>query len=195
MGAQRIPLMRPATLNPEDTHRDLVEGCLRGDRQAQFALYRQYARAMYNICLRMLRHEQDAEDVLQLAFTDVFRRMDSFRFESSIGAWIKRIVVNNCINHLNRKRPFIEPFEARHAEGAVEPKALATTKEPNYDVQTVKEAVKELPDGYRVVLTLYLFEGYDHEEIASILGVSVSTSKSQYSRARRKLQQLITADN
>ncbi len=148
---------------------------------------------MYNICIRMLRHPQDAEDVLQLAFTDVFRRIDSFRFESSIGAWIKRIVVNNCINHLNRKRPIIEEFEARHAESEEAP--MPDLSPGTFNVKRIQQAVTALPDGYRTVLNLYLFEGYDHEEIAGILGVSVSTSKSQYSRARRKLQTLLTNEN
>ncbi len=180
----------PATLKHEDTHRELVEGCLRGDRQAQFALYRQYGRAMYNLCLRMLRHEHDAEDVLQQAFVDVFGKLDSFRFESSIGAWIKRIVINHCINHLQRRRPIIEEWQPMH-DGAEE--AEPPVKESRLSVEAVQRAVQELPDGYRVVLSLYLFEGYDHEEIGEILGITTSTSKSQYSRARRKLKDMLTA--
>ena len=84
------------------THRDIVEKCMKGDRKAQFDLYRLYSQAMYNICLRMLNDDLDAEDLLQQSFVDVFTKMSNFRYESSIGAWIKRIVVNNCINFLKK---------------------------------------------------------------------------------------------
>lgn len=179
----------PATLQYENTHRDLVEGCLRGDRQAQFALYKQYARAMYNICLRMCKHPHDAEDVLQTAFVDVFTKMDSFSFQASIGAWIKRIVINNCLNHLQRRKPIIEEWQAHH--DSVDDHTGLAEDDNSYDVQRVQRAVAELPDGYRVVLSLYLFEGYDHQEIGDILGVTESTSKSQYSRARRRLREIL----
>ncbi|MCB0586882.1 MAG: RNA polymerase sigma factor, partial [Phaeodactylibacter sp.] len=151
-------------------------------------------RAMYNVCLRMVRNEQDAEDLLQNSFIDVFSKLHTFRFQSSVGAWIKRITVNNCINHLKRNRLFFEELEERHAE--VPAKAGQETDEPppGLDVETVRKAVQYLPDGYRVVFTLYLFEGYDHKEIASILEITEATSKSQYSRARKKLRELLESN-
>lgn len=170
-----------------DTHRDIVEACLAGSRTAQFELYQQYAPAMYNICLRMLRHEADAEDLLQNAFVDVFSKLHYFRFESSIGAWIKRIVVNNCINFLKKKRLQLVDIGERDlpAEAAPQEADLALS------VAAIQAAMRDLPDGYRVVLDLYLFEGYDHQEIGDILGITASTSKSQYSRAKKRLKELL----
>lgn len=170
------------------THRDVVERCKRGDRQAQFELYRLFSKGMYNVCLRMVKNEQDAEDVLQNAFLDIFSKLDSFRFESSIGAWIKRIVINNCINYLKRNRLFFEELGQQHQD--------ITEGEPDdppsgFNVDSVRRALQDLPDGYRVVFSLYSMEGYDHQEIAEILQITEATSKSQYSRARKKLKEIM----
>lgn len=168
---------------------ELVLRCQRGDRRAQSMLYQQYARVMYNHCLRMLGKVEDAEDAMQMAFVDVFTHIDSFRFEASVGAWIKRIVTNSCINLLRQRKLQWEELSAQHDVAAEE----ETTDDQALllSVDAVRKAVQQLPDGYRVVLTLYLFEGYDHQEIASILDISEATSKSQYSRARRRLRELL----
>lgn len=169
------------------THREIIEDCKRGSRQAQFELYRLYNRAMYNICLRMVRNEQDAEDLLQNSFVDVFTKLNTFKYQSSIGAWIKRIVVNNCINFLKRNRVFFEELDDRifNLTDDLAPigKGIST--------EVINKALFKLPDGYRVVFSLYLLEGYDHKEIASILEISEATSKSQYSRAKRKLREIL----
>lgn len=172
------------------THREIVERCKRGERQAQFELYRLYSQAMYNVCLRMVRNEADAEDLLQNSFIDVFTNLDSFRFESSIGAWIKRIVVNNCINFLKKRRLVFS--ELQENLGSVPDDAPEPAEYP-LSVGAVHEAINQLPDGYRVVFSLYMLEGYDHQEIGEILGISEATSKSQYSRARKKLKEMLNA--
>ena len=171
-----------------DTHRDLVEECKKGQRTAQFELYKLYSKAMFNICLRMVKNEADAEDMLQNSFIDVFTKLDTFRFQSSIGAWIKRIVVNNCINFLKKRRLYFEEITDRIGDREDAPSDV----EPKLNVQAIKEAIYQLPDGYRVVFSLYQMEGYDHKEIAEILNVSEQTSKSQYSRARKKLRDLLS---
>jgi len=171
-----------------DTHREIVEACKRHNRQAQFKLYELYSKAMYNICLRMLNNIGEAEDILQNSFIDVFSKLDSFRYKSSIGAWIKRIVVNNCINHLKKRRIELVPLK-QHEQTIDEDQPEAAYS--HLSVEKVKTAVQQLPDGYRVVLTLYLFEGYDHAEISEIMNISVSTSKSQYNRAKKRLRALI----
>jgi len=171
-----------------NTHRDVIEGCRRGERKAQFELYRLYAKAMYNTCLRMLRNESDAEDVLQNSFVDVFTHLDSFQHQSSIGAWIKRIVVNNCINFLKKRKLYFEELTSNHWQ-EIDAKEEDYSPEINYKVQNIQKAMAALPDGYRVVCTLYLIEGYDHKEIGSVLGISEATSKSQYSRAKKKLRE------
>ncbi|MBK7410322.1 MAG: RNA polymerase sigma factor [Saprospirales bacterium] len=170
------------------THRDIVERCKRGERQAQFELYRLYSQAMYNVCLRMIRNEPDAEDLLQNSFIDVFSNLESFRFESSIGAWIKRIVVNNCINFLKKRRL---AFSELNENLTHVPDVTPEPTEYPLSVDTVHHAINQLPDGYRVVFSLYLLEGYDHQEIGEILGITEATSKSQYSRARKKLKEIL----
>lgn len=166
-----------------------MQACLRGDRHAQFELYRLYSKAMYNICLRMTNSQEDAEDLLQNSFVDVFSKLQSFRAESSIGAWIKRIVVNNCINHLKKRRlKFDELIENYHDRVDVEP---IPCDEAKLSVPQVKRALLKLPTGYRVVFSMYAFEGFDHEEIGQILEISTSTSKSQYSRAKQKLREIL----
>ncbi len=167
----------------------LVRQCLAGHRGAQERLYRQYADAMYNICHRMTAHAGEAEDVLQDAFVEVFRNLDRFRGESTLGAWIKRIVINHCINAMKRRR--IEFAELREHHAEVPEPEQTDEAELALSVARVREAILELPDGYRQVLTLYLLEGYDHGEIASILGIGEAGSKSQYSRARARLREIM----
>jgi len=168
----------------------LVAQCLRGDAKAQHMLYGQYSKAMYNVCLRMVRNRMDAEDVLQNAFVEVFRGLNSFKGNSTLGAWIKRIVINNSIDHMKKRKIYFEEIDDR-IELKEEDEHSTVTQ---YDVSLVKHNITLLPDGYRVVFSLYLLEGYDHKEIADILGITEATSKSQYSRAKKKLKEMITSD-
>jgi RNA polymerase sigma factor (sigma-70 family) len=169
----------------------LIALCLKGDRQAQYSLYKRYCDAMYNVCYRMLGSEVEAEDVLQDAFIDIFRRLDSFREESSLGAWIKRIVINHCLNVFKKRRLKFEEMNERIPDLPQEDDE--DDDQAQYEVKRVKDAIMKLPDGYRQVLTLYLIEGYDHGEIADILGIQETGSKSQYSRARAKLREMLKA--
>lgn len=189
MGQSPITAVMTNANDYRDTHRDLVLGCCQGDRQAQAALYRHYAQPMYNLAIRMLGNVHDAEDVMQVAFVDIFRRIDTFQFQSSVGAWIKRIVINRCIDHLKKQRLLTQELQPQHHFADEE--ATNEETDPSYTVEGIKKGMEQLPDGYRVVLSLYLFEGYDHEEIASILGISASTSKSQYHRAKKRLQDIL----
>ena len=172
----------------QNTHREIVEQCQSGNRQAQFELYRLYSKAMYNLCLRMMKSEMSAEDMLQKSFTQVFMKIHTFRFESSVGAWIKRITVNNCINQMKKKRLEIQELDDRFHH-IPEPEADDTDCALSIDM--VNAAMMQLPDGYRVVFSLYLMEGYDHKEIGEVLGISEATSKSQFSRAKAKMRTLL----
>ena len=163
-------------------HAPLIEECRKGNSRAQFRLYNQYAKAMYNIAYRMLNNREDAEDILQETFVDCFRNINSFRFESTFGAWLKRILINKCINHLQKKRIDLTLTDELPNIGYEE------EDETVYDISKITRGIEMLPDGYRVILSLYLLEGYDHSEISQILGISESTSKSQYSRAKEKLR-------
>lgn len=176
-------------LDYASTHRDIVEKCKQGNRPAQFELYKLYSKAMYNVCLRMVKNDLDAEDILQTSFIDVFTKLDTFQFQSSIGAWIKRIVLNNCINFLKRSRVQFEELDDKIF-------SLKEEEKPDEEhigltVDRVNRALFELPDGYRVVFSLYMLEGYDHKEIAEILKITEATSKSQFSRAKSKLRELL----
>ena len=193
-GARPSPLCLDHRVLPTLTHlpeADLVRACRAGQRAAQHELYRRYARAMFGTCQRMCRSREDAEDCLQQAFSDVFRRLDGFRGEATVGAWIKRIVVNTCLTHLKRGGPRVIALEDAGAAYAKTVNAAAPPAEPDAaaEIARVRAAVATLPDGFRAVLTLYLFEGYDHGEIAAVLGISEQTSKSQYSRARKRLRE------
>ena len=134
----------------------------------------------------MLGNEMDAEDVMQRSFVDAFQNIDGFNFQSTPGAWLKRIMINNCINHLKRKKLPLVDLDHAH-EISHEPEM----NDVEYNIDIIRKGIMNLPEGYRLVLTMYLIEGYDHSEIGEVLGISESTSKSQYSRAKKKLKELI----
>ncbi|WP_158618220.1 RNA polymerase sigma factor [Chitinophaga lutea] len=165
----------------------IVVRCRKGDVRAFRELYEAYSRAMYNICLRMTGHAADAEDVLQEAFVQVFKNLEKLTSDSSLTAWIKRIVVNHCLSYLRKKKVYFEEVGEMDAaeEAVVDEGAYAFT------VSAVKEAIGQLPDGYRTVLNLYIFEEYSHREIAEMLGISESTAKTQFMRAKEKVRQLV----
>ena len=176
-----------------DIHRQLVEACKAGNRKAFNDLYDSYARAMYNLCYRMMNNAEDAQDMLQEAFVDAFRRLESFRFESTFGAWLKKIVINKCINALEKQKILWVDEDI--------PDSLCTTPDtysPDEDelqlsIERVKKAMNRLPEGARVIFSLYLIEGYDHSEISEILHISESTSKTQFMRARRMVKEILLA--
>ena len=161
---------------------------MEGNASAYRVLYERYSKAMFNTALRIVNKVPDAEDVLQESFTDAFLQLGSFQNKSTFGAWLKQIVVFKSISYLKRQRiSFVNMEIAEEVAEVNEPDENNTW----YTVEMIKQKMKQMPDGYRTVLTLYLFEGYDHEEIAEILGVAHSTVRTQYIRAKQKLLQLI----
>ncbi len=169
------------------THKDLIEKSKLGDRKVQYKLYSLYVDAMFNVSVRIVKVKEDAEDVVQDSFIDAFKNLDTFKYESTFGSWLKRIVINKSINYLKVKRiPLVAMEEYDHF--MAEPVEI---KENQLDISKIKKGIKALPDGYQTIINLYLIEGYDHVEIGEILEISVSTSKSQYHRAKKKLIQLI----
>jgi RNA polymerase sigma factor (sigma-70 family) len=168
-------------------HASLIEECRNGNRKAQFRLYKLYSKAMFNLAHRILNNREDAEDILQETFVDCFRNLDSFRFESTFGSWLKKILVNKSINQMKKKR-----IELTFPEDLPNI-AYEEEEEISYDTGKIFNGIEMLPDGYRIILTLYLLEGYDHSEISQILNVSESTSKSQYSRAKEKLRTILSS--
>ena len=167
----------------------LIASCLKGNRLAQQRLYTSYCDAMYNVAYRMLGNITEAEDALQEAFIDVFSKLDTFREESSLGAWIKRIVINHCLNVFKKRKLQVEELNEKYSD--VPDEDFDDDENVQYEVSRVKSAIMQLPDGYRQVLTLYLIDGYDHAEIASIMGIQETGSKSQFSRAKAKLREML----
>ncbi len=187
MAAERLK-KKTAAMNENTIHTALVKDCLVGDRKAQYRLYRLYNKAMFNTCLRMLKSREDAEDVLQNSFIDVFSKLHMFRGEATIGAWIKRIVVNNCINFIKKRKMLLSELDTKHLKDIPDDDNWDNLK---LDTKKINDAIYQLPDGYRVVFTLYALEGYDHQEVSEIIGTTVSTSKSQYSRAKKRLKEIL----
>ena len=171
-------------------HDELVERCKQGDSRAYAALYQKYAKAMYNTSLRIVNNTGDAEDVTQEAFTDAFRSLEDFHYKSTFGAWLKRIVINKSINYLRKRKMDLIDIEKTNIGHLPEEQGM-DEQEIQMKVEDIKKAVTLLPNGYRTVLTLYLFEGYDQEEIAEILQVTHATVRTQYMRAKQKLLQHI----
>ena len=171
-----------------DIHKEIIEKSKKGNSKAQYQLYQLYAKAMYNTCCRMMNSQSEAEDMLQEAFTEAFMKLHTFRYESAFGAWLKRIVVNKCLNEIKKRKTDLN---------FVEDLTIYKDKKDDEDFNTglnvndIKKAMEQLPNGSRMIFSLYLLEGYDHREIAQILNVSESNSKSQYMRAKRKIKEIL----
>lgn len=167
----------------------LIERCREGDRHAYHQLYKLYSRAMYNVGYRIVNNADEAKDVLQDAFISAFNSLETYRGDAAFGAWLKRIVVNKAINLVRRRRfermPENAGFDVKEEEEVDELEGFPFT------VEKVRKAIGQLPDGYRVVLSMYLLEGYDHSEIGEILGITESTSKSQFNRSKKKLKEIL----
>lgn len=173
-------------------HKYLVQRSQQGDRQAQNELYKLYVQAMYNICRRMMADEEEAKDVLQEAFVTAFTSISKLKNEVTFSAWLKRIVVNHCLNALKKKRLATEELgenddfveDNNEDDGFME-----------HETKRIMQAIDKISEGCRTVLNLYVFEGYDHKEIGQILGVSEATSKAQYSKAKSKIRQLLESSS
>lgn len=169
-------------------HEDLIDSCLAGDHWAQEKLYNLYSKAMFNICCRICNDRDDAEDVLQDAFISAFKNLHTYQRKAAFGAWLKRIVVNKALNFVKKNKVEIVPLEG---EDRYEDDNTEEIIDFPVTVDQVKSAMNQLPDGYRIVFSLYLLEGYDHAEIADILNITTSTSKSQYNRSKKKIKEIL----
>jgi len=177
-------------------HEEIIRNCRKGDRKAQFEVYRLYFKAMYNTALRIVSQPAEAEDIMQEAFLSAFSKIETYKGDVSFGAWLKKIVINKSIDALRLQRIRFEEFTGREQDEG--PEHYGDSEE-DYSLQVermvrqIRDAIHELPEGYRLVLTLALIEGYDHEEIAQVLSISESTSRSQLVRARKKLIEIINS--
>lgn len=173
-------------------HQDLIDRCRDKDRGAQFEIYGLYYKAMYNTSLRMVKDPGEAEDIMQESFLSAFDKIETYSGTVSFGAWLKKIVINRSLDNLKKSRLSFEILD----EGVIPDRDEGSD---DYDIsdriEEIREAIMRLPDGFRVVLTLYLLEGYDHEEIGQILDINPSTSRSQFTRARQKLVEMLKKRN
>lgn len=174
-------------------HSYLILKSQEGDRRAQNELFKLYANAMYNICRRMMGDEDDAKDVLQDAFIHVFSKISGLRDVDMFPAWIKRIVVNHCINALKKKKIITNDIE--ESGDLPDENDEKDYDKINYEARRILSAADRISEGCKTVLNLYLFEGYDHKEIAQILNISESASKAQYSKARAKVRKILAEEN
>ena len=174
-------------------HTYLILKSQEGDRRAQNELFKLYADAMYNICRRMMGDEDDAKDVLQDSFIHAFIKIKQLRDINTFSAWIKRIVINHCINALKKKKIHVSDIEE---EGEFpELSTEENNEEIKYEAQKVLGAIDRISEGCKTVLNLYLFDGYDHKEIAQILQISESASKAQYSKAKAKVRKILELES
>jgi RNA polymerase sigma-70 factor (ECF subfamily) len=174
----------------KNIHQDVIDRCKAGKREAQFQLYKLYYKSMFNTSLRMVGNEAEAEDIMQESFLKAFKKIDTYEGKVSFGAWLKKIVVNRSLDYLKKRKVNFEEIDEKLMDEAETP--VLETRELN--LQKLKDAIFQLPEGYRVVLSLYLLEGYDHDEISEILGISNSSSRSQLLRAKLKLRKLLQKD-
>jgi RNA polymerase sigma-70 factor (ECF subfamily) len=171
---------------------DIIEQCKLNDRKAQMKLYNQYCDGMYIVAMRFVKDSMEAEDIVQESFIKAFNKLHQFKGEVTFGAWLKRIVVNKSIDLLKSKKQQMLEIDEVHL------KVVDTNYEDEWLVDDtitldeVKLAINKLPDKYRYVVMLFLIEGYDHQEIAQILNISQVASRTQLSRGKTKLKELLT---
>ncbi len=174
------------------TEEVLIQGCLRNDATAQQELYYRYSPKMLSVCYRYAKSREDAEDMLQEGFIKVFTQIHQFQNRGALEGWIRRIIVHTCINNLKKNKKFSDSVDIIHA-------ASVSVREENIpsilQAKQVVECIRLLPLGYRTVLNLYAIEGYSHKEIAEILDIEESTSRSQYTRAKAMLEDILIRKN
>lgn len=171
----------------QDVHHSLIEKCRKQDQRSQMQIYKLYYKAMFNTSLRIVGDNGDAEDIMQESFLDAFQKLEQYTEEGSFGGWLKRIVVNNSIDFVNKNK--LQTEFSEHMEVVEEESSDFDEKEIR--LKDIRDALGKIKDEYRIIISLFLFEGYDHEEISEILNISYNLSRTRYSRAKRKLMEEI----
>jgi RNA polymerase sigma factor (sigma-70 family) len=166
----------------------ILAGCLKNNAVAQEALYARYSPRMLGVCYRFAKNREDAEDMLQEGFIKVFTQLHQYRSEGALEGWIRRIIVHTCINILKKNKKFSDSVDITHATGIhIREEMIPAIVQ----AKQVVECIRLLPLGYRTVLNLYAIEGFSHREIAEMLEVEESTSRSQYTRAKAMLEDIL----
>ncbi len=168
--------------------KDIIKGCLQGEKACQKKLFDLYAAKMLGVCVRYCKSVTEAEDVLQEGFIKVFTHIRSYHEKGSLEGWIRRIMINTAINHLRKNKKFMYHEEIGSMQDLIEDEEQRVD---DYNLEVILQCIQKLPEGYRTVFNLYEVEGYSHKEIARMLSVSVNTSKSQLLKAKRQLKNLL----
>ena len=170
------------------TEEAIFQGCLKNQAAAQRELYSRYSPKMLAVCYRFARNREDAEDMLQEGFIKVFSQIHTFQNKGAFEGWIRRIIVHTCINNLKKNKRFNESVDLAYASSIqVREESVPSIVQ----AKQVVECIRMLPIGYRTVLNLYAIEGYSHKEIAQMLDIEESTSRSQYTRAKQMLEDIL----
>lgn len=168
-------------------HQDLLENCRKGDQRAHMQIYKLYYKAMYNASLHIVGDTAEAEDIMQESFLKAFRLLPETNLATGFGGWLRKIVVNKSLDVVRKRKIYFEEVDEIR-DDKVDESTLETQGESiNEKIAQIKRAMIELPEKYRMVLSLNLIEGYDHDEISSLLGITPSTSRAQLSRGKQKL--------
>lgn len=171
----------------KDLHHDLIKKCKKQDQRSQMQIYKLYYKAMFNTCLRIVGNKSDAEDIMQDSFLSAFQKIEQYNEKGSFGGWLKRIVVNNSIDFTKRNKIFTE-FDDQIE---LEEESSTEQAEINIRLKDIKEALNRIKNQYRIIISLFLFEGYDHDEISEILNISYNLSRTRYHRAKEQLKKEI----
>ncbi len=167
---------------------DIIEQCKQNNRKAQMQLYKQYCDGMFVVAKRFVNNTMEAEDIVQEAFIKAFTKLDQFKGDVTFGAWLKRIVINKSIDMLKQKKQQQQELNERHLKVVDENTETDWLVDDNITIDEIKTAIEQLPEKYKFVVMLYLIEGYDHQEIASILDITEVASRTQLSRGKAKLK-------
>jgi RNA polymerase sigma factor (sigma-70 family) len=188
----KFNIMKTNVAHSEETflneHQVLIDGCKKSDQKSQFQIYKLYYKGMYNISLRIVKNTSEAEDIMQESFLSAFENIRTYSGTVSFGAWLKKIVENRSLDLLRKKSKMI--FEDIECHQEIQENCqdrIYISNDTDVKMNRTLEGIKRLPGRCREILSLYLFEGYDHDEIGEILSISSSTSRSQFSRAKQKL--------
>lgn len=174
------------------TEEVLLRGCLSKDPLAQQELYQRYSPKMLSVCYRYAKSREDAEDMLQEGFIKIFTQINQFEHRGSLEGWMLRTVVHTCINHLKKYKKFNDHVDIVHAVNLVSNEDHLPGM---LQAKQIIECIRQLPIGYRTVLNLYAIEGYSHKEIGKLLDIEESTSRSQYTRAKNILEDILIKKN
>ena len=171
-----------------ETEEKMIKGCINGDRRCQRTLYDRFASKMLGVCMRYAKDRSEAEDMLQEGFIKVFLNISRFRNDGSFEGWIRRIMVFTAINMFNqRNRKFKESLDSEGYDGVYDDQVIE-----RISAREIVALIQQMPEGYRTIFNLYAVEGYTHREIGELLHIAEGTSKSQYSRARHYMQNVLT---